>query len=62
MFYFLSEMMTSEIQTKVKTYNLPHLKGNLKDYWVAIYEGNIEGAETEEEAIQKILNTRKDLH
>lgn len=54
--------MTPDNNIKVKTYNLPQLKGKLKDYWVAIYEGNIEGAETEDEAIQKILNKRIDLH
>ncbi|WP_455427648.1 hypothetical protein [Dryocola sp. LX212] len=53
--------MTSNDNVKIKTYNVPELKGNLKDYWVAIYEGNIEGAETEDEAIQKILNKRIDL-
>lgn len=54
--------MTSKVQNKIKTIHLPHLKGDLKDYWVAIYEGNIEGAESEDEAIRKILNQRKDLH
>lgn len=47
---------------KIKTYNLPEQKGNLSDYWIAICEDEIEGAETESEAIQKILNKRKDLH
>ncbi|MCU5772941.1 hypothetical protein N5923_24355 [Erwiniaceae bacterium BAC15a-03b] len=47
---------------RIKTKNLPHQKGSLSDYWVAIFEDNIEGAETEQEAIQKILNKRKDLN
>lgn len=39
---------------KIKTVHLPEQKGFLKDYWVAIYEGNIEWGESEEEAINKI--------
>lgn len=51
-----------KIERKIKTYHLPQQKGKLSDYWVAIYAGNIEGAETEQEAIKKVLNKRKDLH
>ncbi|MBP2170502.1 hypothetical protein J2125_003694 [Erwinia toletana] len=47
---------------RIKTKNLPNQKGPLSGYWVAIFEGNIEGAEMEQEAIQKILNKRKDLN
>lgn len=49
-------------EKKVKTYHLSQQKGQLSDYWVAICDGNVEGAETEQEAIKKILNKRKDLH
>lgn len=47
---------------KIKTFHLPHQKGTLSDYWVAICDGDIEGAETEQGAIKKLLNKRKDLH
>lgn len=47
---------------KIKTFHLPHQKGALSDYWVAICDSDIEGAETEQEAIKKLLNKRKDLH
>jgi hypothetical protein len=49
-------------EKKIKTYHRPDQKGQLTDYWVAICDGDIEGAETEQEAIKKILNKRKDLH
>ncbi|HEF0976281.1 TPA: hypothetical protein R9B53_004734 [Escherichia coli] len=47
---------------KIKTVHLPKQKGPLKDYWVAIFEGQIEGAETKSEAIRKLLSKMKDLH
>lgn len=50
------------VEKKIKTYHLPEQRGELSDYWIAICDGEIEGAETEMEAIQKILNKRKDLH
>ncbi|MEN3262971.1 hypothetical protein AAH678_30470 [Sodalis endosymbiont of Spalangia cameroni] len=43
-------------EKKIKTYHLPHQKGKLSDYWVAICDDDIEGAETEQEAIKKLLN------
>ncbi|WP_186379647.1 hypothetical protein [Yersinia mollaretii] len=54
--------MENKKNKKIKTFHLPNQKGNLSDYWIAIYDNNIEGAETELEAIKKILNKRKDLH
>lgn len=47
---------------KIKTYHLPQQKGEFSDYWIAVCEGSVEGAESEQEAIKKILNKRKDLH
>ncbi|WP_157798848.1 hypothetical protein [Serratia marcescens] len=47
---------------KIKTYHLPEQKGELSDYWIAICDGDIESAETEQEAIQKILNKKRGLH
>jgi hypothetical protein len=49
-------------EKKLKTFHLPQQKGKLSDYWIAICEGEVEGAETEQEAIKRILNKRKDLH
>lgn len=49
-------------EKKLKTFHLPQQKGKLSDYWVAICEGEIAGAETEKEAIKKLLGKRKDLH
>ncbi|MCW2488041.1 hypothetical protein J5069_19245 [Candidatus Symbiopectobacterium sp. NZEC127] len=47
---------------KIKTFHLPQQKGTLSDYWIAICEGDVAGAETEQEAIKKIIQKRKDLH
>jgi hypothetical protein len=49
-------------EKKLKTFHLPQQKGELSDYWLAICEDDVEGAETEKEAIRKILDKRKDLH
>lgn len=47
---------------EIKVIHRPEQKGPLADYWVAIYQDNVAGGETKEEARQNLLNKLKQLH
>lgn len=47
---------------EIKVIHRPEQKGPLSDYWIAIYQDNVAGGETKEEARQNLLNKLKQLH
>jgi len=48
--------------SEIKLIHRPEQKGPLSDYWVAIYQDNLAGGETREEAKQNLLNKLKELY
>lgn len=39
----------------ISIYHLPHQKGHLKDYWIAICESNFQWGESKQKALYKML-------